>query len=131
MSKTSSPLVFLVAALLLGACMDDIHDYDHCLDIEDARCARRDACLGSSEEFDSRFKGFDLDTCEAYAREHCRTRELQGDDDPAPETVQACLNAISQVPCAEIYKDEDETEDIPACEFIEEPEEEEGDAGTS
>jgi hypothetical protein len=75
-------ILFTVSLFAMG-CVEEKHDYKQCKDIEIARCELRANCqIEASEDpqdkadFDDRFPNFDLDTCIAFAEEHCGTRKL-------------------------------------------------------
>jgi hypothetical protein len=139
---------FLFAAslfsLLAIACMDPLHDYQECVQIETARCKLRQDCKKSGNAvFKEKFKDFDYDTCVAYAKEHCRTREIGGGDENvwqnwSDKDVDKCADAILALfpnHCVDLDPSVDETEwdfmdDV--CGFLNkiEKEEPEEDAGT-
>ena len=105
--------------------MDPTHNYDECVEIETARCKVRDACKGNAE-FDKSYKDFDVKTCIAYSKEHCRTRKIEGDDWDQGD-VDKCVAAIMSLEkdCSRLIpRGIDETEEIGQCNFIEN-----GDAG--
>lgn len=105
--------------------MDSRPDYDECVRIETARCDVREACIGN-KAFDKAYPDFDRDTCVAYSKEHCRTREIRGEKWDQ-KNVDACVEAILSLKkdCSKLIpKGEDETEAIGQCNFIEN-----GDAG--
>ena len=107
------------------ACMDPRPDYNECVQIETARCDVRAACVGH-EKFDNEYKNFDRDTCVAYSKEHCRTREIEGEKWDQKD-IDACVKAILSLKqnCDMLLpKGEDETEALGQCNFIEN-----GDAG--
>jgi hypothetical protein len=117
-------LAILSFALAFVACMDPLHDYSGCVRIEKARCQLRENC-------DS---GFDYETCVAYYQEFCRTRKMNGpnSDVLTPEMVQACVDAILNVPCEVLNPGLDETELLPECDFLQklpEPDAGDGDGG--
>ena len=123
----TSVLAFISLAQL--CCMDSLHEYDECVEIETARCDLRNECKKTNDEvFKEKFSGFDKDTCIAYAKEHCRTREIQGVESVAEEDVTKCADAIVALApqrCAELDPGVDETEEWleEECGFIEEEEE--------
>ncbi len=119
-------IVIFTAALTLSGCMDDLHNYHECVDIETARCDLRDECLrNDSPDVKKSYPDFDQDTCVAYAKEHCRTRKIGNDFDRDQADIELCITAILAFPCADVRKGNDETETLEACAFIDEP----GDAG--
>ena len=127
-------MLIVIFALATAGCMDPLHDYEECKKIEIARCDLRDSCRNDSE-FQEHFSDFDRDTCVAYAKEHCRTREIGGGGiDWGDKHVEACIDAIRGVTCSSLRKSDDETEQLPACAFINRPPEDdvedEDDAGT-
>jgi len=104
--------------------MDPLHEYDECVKIENARCDLRAACQGKDAAFDKHFPDFDRDTCIAYAREHCRTREIQGQGWTKSD-LNACVEAISDLApsgCSRLDPAVDETESLEECAFIEQGE---------
>ncbi|MCP4674010.1 MAG: hypothetical protein GY854_00510 [Deltaproteobacteria bacterium] len=143
-----------VLSLLIFGCQDPLHEYKECKEIENARCElRKDCYKAGNAEFRKEYKGFDYDTCIAYAREHCRTRKIGGGEDEVAEAksdwnnsdVDDCVEAIGTIcpdQCKDLDKSIDETESnkFPAvaevCWFInkdddeDEEEEEPEDAGT-
>ena len=104
----------------LGSCIESGEHYEECVDIEDARCVVRDLC---SEDFPD----FDLRHCQIYAGENCRVRGILGEFKKSD--VEDCKDAILALPCDDpnlVDDDEDETESIPECDFIEgDPEDDE------
>jgi hypothetical protein len=90
--------------------MDPLHDYKACVKIEQARCQLRENCD----------PGFDKATCYAYYEEFCRTRKMNGpgSDNLTDEMIQACIDAILQVPCEWLGPGVDETEFLPECDFL-------------
>lgn len=125
-------ILAFVPLTLLG-CMDSLHDYDECVEIETARCDLRDACKKAGDkEFEKNFSDFDKDTCIAYAKEHCRTREIKGDESEgegavAQDDIKKCTDAIKAMApdrCDELDPGVDETEKWleTECWFIEEKE---------
>lgn len=114
--------------------MDDLHEYEECVQIEKARCRLRQDCDEAGvPAFKDNFKEFDYDTCVAYAKEHCRTREIGGGDWETwnGNDVDDCAEAIvalSPTYCADLDPSIDETEWSfmqDACGFLDEVEEEE------
>ncbi len=109
--------------------MDPLQNYGACLDIETARCDLRKGCQQAQPpdpDFSSEFKGFEHDTCIAYAEEHCRTREIGGGEDGIwnDGDVEACVRAIKTlVTCGQLRKGTDETHALDGCEFIDPAEE--------
>jgi hypothetical protein len=65
--------------------MDDLHDYAECVKIEKARCEFRDRCSAN----------FDLQSCIAYYREFCRTREIEQDYEDID--INNCINDINSL----------------------------------
>ena len=146
-------IFIIVLSLLVFGCQDPLHEYKECKEIENARCAlRRDCYKAGNTEFRKEYKGFDYDTCVAYAREHCRTRKIGGGEEVDIEDngewnntdVDKCVEAIGALypaQCKDLDKSIDETESdkfptvAEVCWFINKPEEEEEeeepeDAGT-
>ncbi len=142
-----------VLSLLVFGCQDPLHEYEECKEIENARCElRRDCYKAGNAEFRKEYKGFDYDTCVAYAEEHCRTRKIGGGEEEDIENhgdwtnkdVNDCVKAIGALhpdQCKDLDKSIDETESkrfptvAEVCWFINKPEEEEeeeepDDAGT-
>ena len=116
--------------------MDDLHDYDECVQIEEARCQLRDDCKEQGDPtFLKEFKKFDYDTCVAYAKEHCRTRKIGGGEWEkwTGKDVDRCSNAIKALYptyCKDLHPSVDETEWLmmeEVCGFINEIEEDEPD----
>lgn len=109
---------FLFMSVPLIGCQDDPKNMDECIQIEEARCDLQRKCDSN----------FDVSTCEAYAKEHCRTREIKGDGaDWSKTDVTECAEAIAQIACDDpipsgdallIDKDIDETNYLDECYFI-------------
>lgn len=114
--RCPTPLWIICALMILG-CMDPTPDYEECVKIETARCDARDQCRGE-ESFDEAYPHFDVDTCVAYAKEHCRTRKISGDY--TPQQVDDCVAAIIEdVTCDDLIpRGVDETKDLWDCHFI-------------
>ena len=75
--------------MLTISCMDDLHNYNDCVQIETARCEFRDRCDA----------GFDVAGCVTYYEEFCRTRKIKAD---FKETqVDDCLADIDALGSAE------------------------------
>ncbi len=105
--------------------MDPRTDWEECVQIETARCEVRQTCM-KNEDVEEAYGNFDLDTCIAYSKEHCRTRQIEGDNWDQKD-IEACVKAILSLKhdCSRLLpKGQDETEDIGQCNFIEN-----GDAG--
>jgi hypothetical protein len=105
--------------------MDPRPNYDECVQIEEARCEVRKDCMKDDDVAEA-YSDFDFDTCIAYSKEHCRTREIQGEKWDQ-KNITACVEAIRSLKydCKRLLpKGEDETEAIGQCNFIEN-----GDAG--
>ncbi len=144
-----------------AGCQDPLKEYAECKKIEFARCELRQDCqndpdnvLSNTDQaaFNKEFKGFDYDTCIAYAKEHCRTRKIGGGEEELRELegygnwsgtdVKDCATAIKALypaGCVKLDKSEDETEEnkfpevFDTCWFINEDkddDEEPEDAGT-
>ena len=105
----------------IAACMDPLHNYDECVEIERARCEVRGQCQQTEDKaFNKSYPDFDVDTCLAYAKEHCRTRKIAGDGWDQRD-VEDCVNSINALRdhCdALIPRGHDETEDLADCWFI-------------
>lgn len=104
-------LIVAMAISLVGSgCMDPLHDYKKCVEVETARCQLREQCD----------PGFDYATCVAYYKEFCRTRKMNGpgSDVLTDEMVQDCIDAILEVPCEVLVPGRDETELLPECDFL-------------
>ena len=115
-------IIISLAVLCTLGCMDPLEDYQECVEIETARCSLREKCSSS----------FDFDTCVAYAREHCRTRQIPNDcngSNNLQPCVNACVDAIEQVDCDLLEMSYNETENLEECEFLDPPDEE-PDAGS-
>jgi len=115
-------LAIALLALVLAGCMDPLQDYNKCVAIEKARCELHDSCYTS----------FDYETCVSYYKEFCRTRKMNGpgSDMLTDEMVQACVDAILEVPCEMLNNGLDETELLPECDFLQKkPEDTDPDAG--
>lgn len=123
------PIVIL-GCLIFGACMDPLHDYDECVRIESARCDLRERCRTEAPtHIDKNFPHFDLATCRAYAKENCRVREI-GTEAWTEREVSQCISAIQKIDnCTSLNPKVDETENLPACAFIEDRDTEPMDAG--
>ena len=110
MKKLTSIYVFI--ALIASGCMDSLHDYDNCVKIETARCKVRAKCD----------LGFDDDTCIAYYKEFCRTRQIKGPDsnDATKTRVTACVEAISALAgdCNLFDPTVNETQKLSECYFL-------------
>ncbi|MCP4604038.1 MAG: hypothetical protein GY847_26535 [Proteobacteria bacterium] len=132
--------VFIAAvafAFLVLGCLDSLHDYSECKEIEFARCElRRDCQDEGNGDFKKEFKDFDYDTCIAYSEEHCRTRKIGGGDEEIygkwnGKNVDRCVKAINDLfpgHCKDLDRSVDETEwefMEETCWFINELEEEE------
>ena len=113
--------------------MDDLHDYKECVQIETARCKLRDDCKQHGDPtFLQEFKGFDYDTCVAYAKEHCRTRKIGGGDwdtwnGTHVDNCAAAIEGLFPEYCSDLHPSVDETEwpfMEPVCGFLNEVEEE-------
>jgi len=120
---------FVLNALAPAACQDELHNYGECKRIEFARCELRARCDAS----------FDLDTCEAYYEEYCRTREIdppEVDGNSVATTVNACVAALGALTCEQFttYLEAsdygDETDTLEGCEFLWPQQEEDTDADT-
>ncbi len=100
-------------------CMDPTPDYDECVEIETARCDIRSDCVGN-KKFDEAYPKFDGDTCVAYAKEHCRTRKIEGDYDP--RQLERCVRSIRRdLTCSDLTPkgvDEIVEADLCACRFL-------------
>jgi len=72
-------LITVAAGFCTFACMGDLHEYSECVQVETARCEFRDRCDAS----------FDVQSCVAYYKEFCRTREIETDFEPAQ--IDACI----------------------------------------
>ncbi len=110
----------LFAVLLLSGCMDPIYNYNECVEIETARCNVREECKGD-KTFDKSYPNFDVKSCISYAKEHCRTRKIKGDNWDQ-KNVDSCSAAILQLKddCRTLTpKGVDETEELSECSFIE------------
>lgn len=103
--------------ILLPACMDATPDYSECVQIETARCDIREQCRGK-KAFDEAYPKFDGDTCVAYAKEHCRTRKIEGDY--TEQQLEACVKAIREdLTCKDLIpRGVVETETLWDCAFI-------------
>lgn len=105
--------------IFASGCLDDLHNYDECVQIETARCDVRAECQGD-EAFDDAYPDFDRATCVAYIKEHCRTRKLAGKTWDQSD-IDKCATAVSELEdnCdALIPRGVDETEDLDECWFI-------------
>ena len=107
-------MAIIAAVLLTGGCMDELHSYEECVQIETARCELRESCEGELG-----YK-FDYDTCVVYYEEFCRTRKMNGPGSAAltQAMVDACIAAIMQVPCKWLNDGLDETDMLPECDFL-------------
>jgi hypothetical protein len=121
-----SGLTLAALALAAAACGDPLNDYRDCVRLEKARCALREKCDPT----------FDLETCNAYYREFCRTREIDGElgKSATKEQVDACVAVIEGLDCALLDSalDEgiDETDLLEECTFAHPKDEPDaGDAG--
>jgi hypothetical protein len=112
-------LAAIAAVLAQPGCMDPLHNYDACVEIETARCQKRADCIADAADFE--YPGFDYDTCVTYYKENCRTREMNGlhADQAAEKDVQGCIDAIRKLSCDKISWGVNETYDLPACDFLE------------
>lgn len=99
--------------------MDPLHNYNECVEIESARCEARTECQGN-EAFDQSYPDFDHDTCITYAKEHCRTRKIDGTnwEQGNVDACAAAITALSENCDALIPRGNDETEAIRECWFI-------------
>ena len=108
------------------SCGDPLRDYGDCVKVEKARCWLRHECDPK----------FDLETCYAYYREYCRTREVDGETgkNATDAEVKECVAAIKAMDCAALESalDDgiDETDLLEECSFAHPKEEADaGDAG--
>jgi hypothetical protein len=137
-------IILVTASLFAMGCVEDKPDYKQCRDIEIARCELRANCQTAAYEdpidkqnFNDRFPNFDLDTCIAFAKEHCGTRKLGATEVclathvSINDCVDLCVEAILglgpdpadagvQGPnaCGLIERGKDETLKLPDCDFI-------------
>ncbi len=146
----------VVVSLFAMGCVEEKHDSKQCKEIEIARCELRLNCQTEASEdpvekadFDHRFPGFDLDTCIAFAKEHCGTKKLGAKVLCTEQSINLCVDqcveailALGPTPadagvqgpnsCDDLSRGEDETLDLPECDFIQltsEVEENDQDAG--
>jgi hypothetical protein len=109
----------MIIVVMPMSCMDPTPDYNECVQIETARCDIRAECKGD-EDFDKEYPKFDGKTCIAYAKEHCRTREIGGDY--TVEQLEACVTAIREdLTCDDLIPrgtDEIKKKNLWDCHFI-------------
>jgi len=112
----------IVAGLLVTGCIERSPDWAQCVDIEMARCDLRAVCkpsgdLGNDRDLMKYLGSFSLHDCEEYATEHCRTREIVGNNVEKVH-IDECVAAIALVPCVDIDPGANETASLSECAFI-------------
>ena len=77
--------------------MDPLHNYNACVDIETARCQKREECKNS----------FDQKTCVSFYKEFCRTRRFKGPgrENLTEANINACIAAIDSIECSSFDAD--------------------------